>query len=41
MPATISAATYDAANRLTNWGSEPLSYDDNGNLISHGTATYG
>jgi RHS repeat-associated protein len=41
MPATVNAATYDAANRLTNWGDESLSYDDNGNLISHGGATYG
>lgn len=41
VPATMRAATYDSANRLTNWGGETLSYDDNGNLTSQGAATYG
>jgi hypothetical protein len=31
---------YDAANRLTNWGATPLTYDNNGNLTSDGTNTY-
>ena len=41
LPAAVSTATYDAANRLTNWGANTLSYDANGNLTSDGTTTYG
>ncbi|MFO1387701.1 RHS repeat-associated core domain-containing protein [Cellvibrio sp.] len=40
IPVSITSATYDAANRLTNWGGTALSYDNNGNLISYGTKTY-
>jgi RHS repeat-associated protein len=41
MPATVSAAVYDLANRLTNWAGSSLGYDDNGNLTSSGSTTYG
>lgn len=40
LPAAVASATYDANNRLTNWGGTTLNYDDNGNLILEGTATY-
>jgi RHS repeat-associated protein len=36
MPNPVANATYDAANRLTNWGGIALSYDANGNLASAG-----
>lgn len=41
MPTTVSAAVYDDANRLTNWGGSSLGYDDNGNLTSSGSTSYG
>src|SRR5438128_1254703 len=34
LPSSVSSATYDAANRLTAWGSISLTYDLNGNLTS-------
>lgn len=40
LPAAVASATYDADNRLTNWGGIALGYDDNGNLISEGSTTY-
>ncbi|MFN9726216.1 RHS repeat-associated core domain-containing protein [Acidovorax sp.] len=41
LPATnITTATYDANNRLTQWGGKTFSYDQNGNLIADGTSTY-
>ena len=40
LPAAVASAAYDANNRLTNWGGLSLTYDDNGNLIGEGTATY-
>ena len=40
LPAALSAAAYDAANRLTHWGSTNLSYDANGNLLGDGTYGY-
>jgi RHS repeat-associated protein len=40
IPGTVSATTYDAANRLTNWGGTQLSYDNNGNLSTLGSSTY-
>ncbi len=33
-------ATYDAANRITAWAGQPLSYDANGNLASDGPTSY-
>ena len=40
-PVSVASATYDAANRLTSWGSTPLSYDNNGNLTAFGSSIYG
>ncbi|MHB8388942.1 MAG: RHS repeat-associated core domain-containing protein [Acidobacteriaceae bacterium] len=40
LPATIASATYDADNRLTQWGSSTLSYDADGNLTNDGTLSY-
>ncbi len=40
LPQAVSSAVYDAANRLTQWNGVSLTYDDNGNMTSDGTATY-
>lgn len=40
LPAAVASASYDANNRLTNWGGTALDYDDNGNLIFEGTTSY-
>jgi len=40
LPEAVASATYDANNRLTEWGGITLDYDDNGNLIREGTTTY-
>lgn len=40
LPADVSTAQYDDANRLTSWNGQSLVYDDNGNLITDGAATY-
>ncbi len=40
MPAALTSATYDAANRLSAWGGTSVTYDLNGNLTSDGTTTY-
>lgn len=40
IPAGMSGATYDAANRLVNWAGSTKTYDANGNLASDGTSTY-
>ena len=41
LPTTnITAATYDANNRLTQWIGKTFSYDPTGNLIADGTSTY-
>ncbi len=38
---TLNPATdYDANNRLLRWGTSPLSYDPNGNLLNDGATTY-
>ena len=39
LPAVLASATYDANNRLTQWGSTNLSYDADGNLTGDGTNT--
>jgi YD repeat-containing protein len=36
VPSLLSSATYDAANRLTQWGGTTLNYDANGNPIYDG-----
>ncbi|MHB8404395.1 MAG: RHS repeat-associated core domain-containing protein [Gammaproteobacteria bacterium] len=40
LPAALASATYDANNRLTNWGGTTLAYDADGNLTGDGTNTY-
>ena len=40
MPATVTTATYDPANRLTSWGANSLTYDANGNLSGIGATTF-
>jgi RHS repeat-associated protein len=40
LPGALMSATYDAANRLSKWGSTSYSYDANGNIQSDGTNTY-
>jgi RHS repeat-associated protein len=40
LPGSISSATYDAANELTNWNGTPISYDLNGNMLSDGTNSF-
>lgn len=44
VPDTAFTATYDANNRMLTYNGQPLTYDDNGNLISRqtpqGTVTY-
>jgi len=41
LPSPVNLAKYDAANRLTQWGNQSFSYDNNGNLTSDGATTYG
>ena len=38
LPAAVTSATYDAANRLATWGSTTVGYDLNGNVVSEGSA---
>jgi RHS repeat-associated protein len=40
LPPSVGSAIYNAANRLTQWGSGSLSYDASGNLVSDGTNSY-
>jgi RHS repeat-associated protein len=40
LPPSITGATYDGANRLTNWGGTPLTYDANGNMTGMGSTTF-
>src|SRR6185312_7506962 len=40
LPGTVTSATYDAANELTNWNGTSISYDPNGNMLSDGTNTF-
>ncbi len=40
LPQAVAGATYDAANRITAWAGQPLSYDANGNLASDGLTSY-
>jgi len=34
LPSSVTSATYDAANELTNWNGTAISYDSNGNMLS-------
>jgi hypothetical protein len=40
LPGTITSATYDAANELTNWNGTSISYDLNGNMLSDGSNVF-
>ena len=40
LPSAVNSTTYDAANRLTAWGSASLTHDLNGNLTNDGTNSY-
>ena len=40
LPQTVTATTYDDANRLTNWAGTAMTYDDNGNLTDDGPTSY-
>jgi RHS repeat-associated protein len=40
LPAAMGAASYDAANELTNWNGLALSYDSNGNMLSDGSNAF-
>jgi len=40
LPQPVISAAYDAANELANWNGVPLSYDNNGNMLSDGTNTF-
>ena len=40
LPAALTSATYDAANRLTAWGATALGSDQDGNLTSDGSRSY-
>jgi RHS repeat-associated protein len=40
VPQPVSSISYDAGNRLANWGGTPLTYDDAGNLTSDGLTSF-
>lgn len=40
LPSALDTASFDAANRLTNWAGQAQTYDANGNLLSDGVRTY-
>jgi RHS repeat-associated protein len=40
LPQPVASAQYDVANELTQWGSNTISYDANGNIVNDGTAAY-
>jgi RHS repeat-associated protein len=40
LPQAVSGNTFNAANQMTSFGSEALTYDANGNLTADGTNTY-
>jgi RHS repeat-associated protein len=40
LPAALASATYDANNRVANWGGTALSHDANGNLLGFQGKTY-
>jgi RHS repeat-associated protein len=37
----VANVTFDANNRIKNWGAQTLTYDNNGNLINDGSNAYG
>jgi RHS repeat-associated protein len=40
LPAALSSATYDGANRITTWGGTSFAYDPNGNLTNDNLTGY-
>ncbi len=40
LPQAVASGVYDAANRLVQWNGTTLTYDDNGNMTSDGSASY-
>jgi RHS repeat-associated protein len=40
LPRAVASAAYDAANQMTQWGSQSQSFDRNGNLASDGLTSY-
>jgi RHS repeat-associated protein len=40
LPASVSGATYNTGNQLTQWQSTTLTYDANGNLLTHGAREF-
>jgi RHS repeat-associated protein len=40
LPQTLTTAVYNAANQLTEWAGTALTYDANGNLLTHGGKSY-
>jgi len=40
LPGSITSATYDAANELTNWNGTSIPYDNNGNMLSDGSNVF-
>ena len=40
MPASVTSSTVNAANRLTNWNGQAISYDANCNMSNDGVNTY-
>ena len=40
LPMGLAEASYDASNALTRWGTQLLTYDDNGNLANDGVNVY-
>jgi RHS repeat-associated protein len=41
LPQAVATTSYNAANRQTSFGSQTLSYDNNGNLTSDGVTSFG
>lgn len=39
-PAAVASASYNAANEVSTWGAQTLTYDANGNMAGDGTNTY-
>lgn len=41
LPNAVTSTSYDAGNRLREWATRTLTYDENGNLLADGARTYG
>jgi hypothetical protein len=40
LPQPVTTTSYNAANRLTQWGTATLTYDANGNMLSDGSNAF-